>query len=69
MAALSIIGIAGAVSHIYETYRLNENPEKMNEITDATFDFIERILGAEPGIFIKYASMMEVSIRTDTNAS
>jgi hypothetical protein len=49
MAALSIIGTAGAISHIHETYRINE-------ITDATFDFIERVLGAEPGILIKYAS-------------
>ncbi len=59
MAALSIIETAGAISHIHETYRINENTEKMNEITAATFDFIERILGAEPGIFIKYASRME----------
>ena len=61
MAALSIIETAGAISHIHETYRINENTEKMDEITDATFDFIERILGAEPGIFIKYASRMEAS--------
>ncbi|MHC1574463.1 MAG: TetR/AcrR family transcriptional regulator [Candidatus Methanogasteraceae archaeon] len=61
MAALSIIETAGAISHIHETYRLNENTEKMNEITDATFDFIERILGVEPGIFIKYASRMGAS--------
>ena len=61
VAALSIIETAGAISHIHETYRLNENTEKIKEITDATFDFIERILGAEPGIFIKYASRMEAS--------
>jgi AcrR family transcriptional regulator len=61
MAALSIIETAGAISHIHEAYRLEDKTEKMNEITDATFDFIERILGAEPGIFIKYASRMEAS--------
>ncbi|PXF57436.1 MAG: hypothetical protein C4B59_15210 [Candidatus Methanogaster sp.] len=61
MAALFIIVTTGAISHIYETYRLNENTEKMNEITAATFYFIERILGAEQGIFIKYASRMEAS--------
>jgi AcrR family transcriptional regulator len=59
MAALSIIETAGAISHIHETYRLEENTEKMNEITDATFDFIERTLGAKPGIFVEYASKME----------
>ena len=59
MAALSIIETAGAISHIHETYRLNDNTEKMNEILDATFDFIERILGAKPGIFMEYASKME----------
>lgn len=61
MAALSIMETAGAVSHIHETYRLEEKTEKMKELTDATFDFIERILGAEPGIFMKYASRIEAS--------
>ncbi len=59
MAALSIIETAGAISHIHETYRLEENTDRMKEITDATFDFIERILGAKPGIFMEYASKME----------
>ena len=59
MAALSIIGTASAISHIHETYHIEENTEKMNEIIDATFDFIERILGAKPGIFVEYASKME----------
>nr|QNO44584.1 HTH-type transcriptional regulator BetI [Methanosarcinales archaeon ANME-2c ERB4]QNO44984.1 HTH-type transcriptional regulator BetI [Methanosarcinales archaeon ANME-2c ERB4]QNO45040.1 HTH-type transcriptional regulator BetI [Methanosarcinales archaeon ANME-2c ERB4] len=59
MAALSIIETAGAISHIHETYRLEDKTEKMKEITDATFDFIERILGAEPGIFMEYVSKME----------
>ena len=61
LAALSIMETAGAISHIHETYRLEDKTEKMNEITDATFDFIERILGAEPGIFMEYVSKMEVS--------
>jgi len=61
MAALSIIETAGAISHIHETYSLEEKTEKMNEMRDATFDFIERILGAEPGIFMNYASRMEKS--------
>ena len=61
MAALSIIGTAGIISYIYETYRLEENAEKVKEITAATFYFIERILGAEQGIFIKYASRMAAS--------
>ena len=59
MAALSIMETAGAISHIHETCRLEENTEKIKEITDATFDFIERILGAKPGIFMEYASKME----------
>ena len=59
MAALSIMKTAGAVSHIHETYRLEEKTERMKELTDATFDFIERILGAKPGIFMEYASKME----------
>ena len=59
MAALSIIETAGAISYIHETYRLEENAEKIKELTDATFDFIERILGAKPGIFVEYASKME----------
>ena len=59
MAALSIIETAGAISHIHETYRLEEKTERMKELTDATFDFIERILGAKPGIFMEYASKME----------
>ncbi|MEA1907201.1 MAG: TetR/AcrR family transcriptional regulator [Euryarchaeota archaeon] len=61
MAALAIIETAGAISHIHETYRLEDKTEKMKEITDTTFDFIERILGAEPGIFMKYVSKMEAS--------
>jgi len=61
MAALSILETAGAISHIHETYRLEDKTEKMKEITDATFDFIERILGAEPGIFMEYVSKMEAS--------
>jgi AcrR family transcriptional regulator len=61
MAALSIIETAGAISHIHETYRLEEKTERMKELTDATFDFIERILGAKPGIFMEYASRMEAS--------
>jgi AcrR family transcriptional regulator len=61
VAALSIIETAGAISHIHETYRINENTEKIKEITDATFDFIERILGAKPGIFMEYTSKMEAS--------
>jgi hypothetical protein len=61
MAALSIMETAGAISHIHETCRLEENTEKIKEITDATFDFIERILGAKPGIFMEYASRMEAS--------
>ena len=61
MAALSIMETAGAISHIHETYRLEDKTEKMKELTDATFDFIERILGAEPGIFMKYISKMEAS--------
>ncbi|MCK5109094.1 MAG: TetR/AcrR family transcriptional regulator [Methanosarcinales archaeon] len=61
LAALSIMETAGAISHIHETYGLKDETEKMNEITDATFDFIERILGAEPGIFMEYVSKMEVS--------
>ena len=59
LAALSIMETAGAISHIHETYRLEDKTEKMNEITDATFDFIERILGAKPGIFREYALKME----------
>jgi len=62
MAALSIMKTAGAVSHIHETYRLEKNTERMKELTDATFDFIERILGAKPGIFMEYASKMEENI-------
>ncbi len=62
MAALSIMETAGAISHIHETYRLEEKTEKMKEITDATFDFIERILGAEPGIFMEYVSKREASV-------
>ncbi|KAF5412780.1 MAG: TetR/AcrR family transcriptional regulator [Euryarchaeota archaeon] len=62
MAALAIIETAGAISHIHETYRLEDKAEKMKEITDATFDFIERILGAEPGIFMEYVSKMEASV-------
>ncbi len=61
MAALSILETAGAISHIHETYRLEDDAEKMKEITDATFDFIERILGAKPGIFMEYVSKMEAS--------
>ncbi len=61
LAALSIMETAGAISHIHETYRLEDKTEKMKEITDATFDFIERILGAESGIFMEYISKMEVS--------
>ncbi len=61
MAALSIMKTAGAISHIHETYRLEENTDRMKEVTDATFDFIERILGAKPGIFMEYASKMEAS--------
>jgi AcrR family transcriptional regulator len=61
MAALSIIETAGAISHIHETCRLEEKTERMKELTDATFDFIERILGAKPGIFMEYASRMEAS--------
>lgn len=61
MAALSIIETAGAISHIHETYRLEENIDRMKEITDATFDFIERILGVKPGIFMEYASKMGAS--------
>jgi len=61
LAALSIMETAGAISHIHETYRLEDKTEEMKEITDATFDFIERILGAEPGIFMEYVSKMEVS--------
>ncbi|RZN31605.1 MAG: TetR/AcrR family transcriptional regulator [Methanosarcinales archaeon] len=61
MAALSILETAGAISHIHETYRLKDDAEKMNEITDATFDFIERLLGAKPGIFLEYVSKMEAS--------
>jgi len=61
MAALSIMKTAGAISHIHETYRLEENAEKIKELTDATFDFIERILGAKPGIFMEYAARVEAS--------
>ncbi len=61
MAALAIIGTAGTIPYIHETYRPEENAENLKEITDATLYFIERILGAEPRIFSKYASRMEAS--------
>ena len=59
MAALSILETVAAISHTYKTYRLEENTDRMKELVDATFDFIDRILGAEPGIFMEYATKME----------
>lgn len=57
MAALSIIGTTFAISHwIYDK---EDRAGSTKKIMAAIFDLIERILGAEPGIFMEYAIKME----------
>ncbi len=57
MAALSIIGTTFAISHWM--YDKEDNAGSTKKIMAAIFDLIERILGAKPGIFMKYAIKME----------
>ena len=57
MAALSIIGTTFAISHWM--YDKEDRAGSTKNILDAIFDLIERILGAEPGIFMEYAMKME----------
>ena len=56
MATLSIIGTTFAISHwMYD----QNNRAGTKKIMAAIFGLIERILGAEPGIFYEYAMKME----------
>ncbi len=57
MAALSIIGTTFAISHWM--YDKEDRAGSTKKIMAAIFDLIERILGAEPGIFMEYAIKME----------
>ncbi len=57
MAALSIIGTTFAISHWM--YDKKDRAGSTEKIMAAIFDLIERILGAEPGIFMEYAMKME----------
>jgi len=57
MAALSIIGTTFAISHWM--YDKEDRAGSTKKIMAAIFDLIERILGAEPGIFMEYAMKME----------
>ncbi len=57
MAALSIIGTTFAISHWM--YDKEDRAGSTKKIMAAIFDLIERILGAEPGKFMKYAMKME----------
>ncbi len=56
-AALSIIGTTFAISHWM--YDREDRAGSTKKIMAAIFDLIERILGAEPGIFMEYAKKME----------
>lgn len=58
MAALSIISTTFAISH-WMDYR-EGRADSTNTVMARIFDLIERILGAEPGIFMEYAIEMEV---------
>jgi len=57
MATLSIIGTTFAISHWM--YDRNNRAGSTKKIMAAIFGLIERILGAEPGIFNEYAMKME----------
>ncbi len=57
MAALSIIGTTFAISHWM--YDRDDRTCSTKKIMAAIFGLIERILGAEPGIFNEYAMKME----------
>ncbi len=57
MAALSIIGTTFAISHWM--YDKEDRAGSTKKIMSAIFDLIERILGAEPGIFMEYAMKTE----------
>jgi AcrR family transcriptional regulator len=57
MAALSIIGTTFAISHWM--YDKEDRAGSTKKIMAAIFDLIERILGAEPGIFMEYTMKME----------
>ncbi len=56
-AALSIIGTTFAISHWM--YDREDRTGSTKKIMAALFDLTERILGAEPGIFMKYAMKTE----------
>ncbi len=57
MAALSIIGTTFTISHW--VYDKEDRAGSTKKIMAAIFDLIERILGAEPGIFMEHAMKME----------
>jgi len=56
-AALSIIGTTFAISHWM--YDKEDRAGSTKKIMAAIFDLIEKILGAEPGIFMEYTQKME----------
>ena len=57
MAALSIMGTTFAISHWM--YDKEDRAGSTKKIMAAIFDLIERILGANPGIFMQYAMKTE----------
>ncbi|MCK4937989.1 MAG: hypothetical protein KAR85_05250 [Methanosarcinales archaeon] len=57
MATLSIMGTTFVISHWM--YNKEDRAGSTKKIMAAIFDLIERILGAESGIFIEYAMKVE----------
>ena len=57
IAALYILAPLGAISH--SIYDFEESAGGSKEMMNAIFDFIERLLGVKPGVFMEHALKME----------